>query len=96
MRRTEALVESDQRGRGSLIFGNNLPNFDQRSVFGRTRLPLYSELKLFGKFGGGFIPRESGLRDIGSRGFSSNGGLRGAATSAAMVDSSAAAGTVSL
>jgi hypothetical protein len=60
-----------------LIFGNNLPNFDQRSAFGRTRPPLYSELKLFGEFGGDFIPRESGLRDIGSRGFSSNRGLRG-------------------
>jgi hypothetical protein len=79
-----------------LIFGNNLPNFDQGSVFGRILPPLYSELKIFSEFGGGFIPRESGLRDIGSRGFSSNGGLRGAATSAAIVDSSAAAGTVSL
>jgi hypothetical protein len=33
---------------------------------------LYGELKLFGEFGGGFIPRESGLRDIGG-----NGGLSG-------------------
>jgi hypothetical protein len=49
-----------------LIFGNNLPNFDQGSVFGRILPPLYSELKLFGEFGGGFIPRESELRDIGS------------------------------
>jgi hypothetical protein len=79
-----------------LIFGNNLPNFDQRSVFGGNLPPLNSELKLFGEFGGDFIPRESGLRDISSRGFSSNGGLRGAATSAAMTDSLAAAGTVSL
>jgi hypothetical protein len=77
MRRTEALVESGQRGRGSLIVGNNLPNFDQGNVFGGILPPLYSELKLFGEFGGGFIPRESGLRDISSRGFSSNGGLRG-------------------
>jgi hypothetical protein len=38
---------------------------------------LYGELKLFGEFGGGFIPRESGLRDIGCRGFGSNGGLSG-------------------
>jgi hypothetical protein len=60
-----------------LIFGNNLPNFDQGSVFGRILPPLYSELKLFGEFGGDFIPRESGLRDIGSRGFGSNEGLRG-------------------
>jgi hypothetical protein len=77
MRRSEALVESSQRERGSLIFGNNLPNFDQGSVFGRILPPLYGELKLFGEFGGGFIPRESGLRDIGSRGFDSNGGLSG-------------------
>jgi hypothetical protein len=78
MRRTEALVESGQRGRGSLIFGNNLLNFDQGSVFGRTHPPLYSELKLlFGEFRGGFIPRESGLRDISNKSFSSNGGLKG-------------------
>jgi hypothetical protein len=77
MRRTEALVESSQRGRGSLIFRNNFPNFDQRSVFGRILTPLYGELKLLGEFGGGFIPRESGLRYIGSRCFSSNGGLSG-------------------
>jgi hypothetical protein len=96
MRRTKALVESGQRGRGSLIVGNNLPNFDQGNVFGRILPPLYSELKLFGKFEGGFIPRESGLRDISNRGFSSTGGLRGAATSPAIVDSSAAAGTASL
>jgi hypothetical protein len=38
---------------------------------------LYGELKLLGEFGGGFIPRESGLRDIGSRGFGSSGGLSG-------------------
>jgi hypothetical protein len=60
-----------------LIFGNNLPNFDQGSVFGRILPPLYGELKLLGEFGGGFIPRESGLRDIGSRGFSSSRGLSG-------------------
>jgi hypothetical protein len=60
-----------------LIFRNNLPNFDQGSVFGRMLPPLYGKLKLFGEFGRGFIPRESGLRDIGSRDFSSNGGLSG-------------------
>jgi hypothetical protein len=38
---------------------------------------LYGELKIFGEFRGGFIPRESGLRDIGSRGFGSNEGLSG-------------------
>jgi hypothetical protein len=84
VRRTEALVESGQGGRGSLIFGNNLPNFDQRSVFGKTCPPLHSELKRFGEFRGSFIPRESKSRDIGSRGFSGNGDLRGAATSAAV------------
>jgi hypothetical protein len=60
-----------------LIFGDNLPNFDQGSVFGRMLPPLYGKLKLFGEFGRGFIPRESGLRDIGSRDFGSNGGLSG-------------------
>jgi hypothetical protein len=60
-----------------LIFGNNLPNFDQGSVFGRILPPLYGEFKLLGEFRGGFIPRESGLRDIGSRGFDSSGGFSG-------------------
>jgi hypothetical protein len=77
MRRTKTLVESSQRRRGSLIFGHNLPNFDQGSVFGRILPPLYGELKVLGEFGGGFIPRESGLRDISSRGFGSSGGLSG-------------------
>jgi hypothetical protein len=60
-----------------LIFGNNLPNFDQGNMFGRILPPLYGELKFLGEFGGGFIPRTSGLRDIGSRGFGSSGGLNG-------------------
>jgi hypothetical protein len=38
---------------------------------------LYGELKFLGEFGRGFIPRASGLRDIGSRGFSNNGGFSG-------------------
>jgi hypothetical protein len=38
---------------------------------------LYGELKFLGEFGGGFIPRASGLRDIGSRGFGSSGGFSG-------------------
>jgi hypothetical protein len=38
---------------------------------------LYGELEFLGEFGGGFIPRVSGLRDIGSRGFGSSGGLSG-------------------
>jgi hypothetical protein len=96
MRRTEALVESSQRRRGSLIFGDNLPNFDQGSVFGRMLSPLYGKLKLFGEFGGGFIPRESGLRDIGSRDFGGNGGSVGTVTSASTAGAAAASGTASL
>jgi hypothetical protein len=46
-------------------------------MFGRILPPLYGELKFLGEFGGGFIPRVSRWRDIGSRGFGSSGGFSG-------------------
>jgi hypothetical protein len=46
-------------------------------MFGRILPPLYGELKFLDEFGGGFIPRVSSLRDIGSRDFGSSGGFSG-------------------
>jgi hypothetical protein len=54
-----------------LVFGDDLPNFDQRNIFGRMAPPLNSALKILGEFGGGLV---SGT-DISSRAFGSSRGL---------------------
>jgi hypothetical protein len=58
-----------------LIFGNNLPNFEQGSMFGRILPPLNGEFKFLGEFGGSLVTGVSGQRDFGSRGFGSSGGF---------------------
>jgi hypothetical protein len=73
MRSTKAFVKSGQGRRGSLILGNNFPNFDQGSVFGRILPRLNGELKFFGEFGGGLVSS----RGFSSRSLGSSGGLRG-------------------
>jgi hypothetical protein len=75
IRRTKNLVKIGQRRRGSLIFGNNLPNFEQGSTFGRILPPLNGEFKFLGEFRGSLVTGASGQRDIGSRGFGSSGGF---------------------
>jgi hypothetical protein len=95
MRRTKTLVESSQRRRGSLIFGNNLPNLDQGSMFGRILPPLNGEFEFLGEFGGGFVPGASGRETSVAGASAAAGASAGAVTSAATVDSSAAAGTAS-
>jgi hypothetical protein len=70
MRRTKTLVKSSQRRRGGLIFGNNLPNFEHGSTFGRILPPLNGEFKFLGEFGGSLVTGASGQRGFGSsRGF---------------------------
>jgi hypothetical protein len=75
MRRTKTLVKSSQRRRGCLIFGNNLPNFEQGSTFDRILPPLNGEFKFLGEFGGSLVMGASGQRNIGSRGFRSSAGF---------------------
>jgi hypothetical protein len=77
MRRTKTFVKSSQRRRGGLIFGNNLPNFEQGSTFDRILPPLNGEFKFLGEFGGSLVTGASGQRDISSRGFGSGGFNRG-------------------
>jgi hypothetical protein len=75
MRCTKTLVKSSQRRRGGLIFGNNLPNFEQGSTFDRILPPLNGEFKFLGDFGGSLVTGACGQRDIDSRGFGSSGGF---------------------
>jgi hypothetical protein len=77
MRHTKALVKCSQGGRGSLVFGNNLTNFEQRSTLDRILPPVNGKFELLGEFTGSFVTGANRQIDISSDSgaFSGNGGF---------------------